>query len=460
MTELHELTAETAAAEIRARRVSPVELVDAVLDRIEDRDPALSGFATVTGDDARAAARAAETVVFTGGDLGAFHGVPYTMKDLIDLNGVPTIKGALPFADTVAEADSPAARLLRQAGAICVGKTSTPEFGWSFTTTSPVTGRTVNPWNPKRTAGGSSGGAAAALAAGMGPLAVATDGGGSIRLPAAFTGVVGLKPTSGRVPTYPPSDLGTLGHVGPMARCVRDAARLLDVLTGRTSAAPGPGLSACGQPVKHLRVGFSRTLNGGPVEPAVLDVVEAWVRDLAASGVAVSRFDLVIDGVEDSWDRLYAQSIARQVDGLTASDQELLSPELRAFVESTRSLPLGAGPEAELTRRAVVAQGEELMGEYDLVITPTTSVVAFDAQLSHPVSVAGQPVGLTDWARLTQVWNLTGFPAISLPAGVSPDGMPIGVQIAGPAHSDTVVLALADFAERTLGSRLASPIAP
>ncbi|WGX98171.1 amidase [Nocardioides sp. L-11A] len=457
--ELHELTAEAAAAEIRARRLSPVELVDAVLARIEKIDPGLSCFATVDADGARAAARAAEAQVTSGAELGALHGVPCSVKDLIDVRGLPTIRGAVPFADTVAQADAPAATLLRQAGAVCVGKTTTPEFGWSFITASPVTGRTLNPWRPDRTAGGSSGGAGAALAAGMGPLAVATDGGGSIRLPAAFTGVVGLKPTSGRVPTYPPSDLGTLGHLGPMARSVRDVARLLDVLTGHTGAEVGPMARACGRPVEHLRVGYSPALNGGPVDPEVRAVVDAWVAALVAAGVPVTRFDLVLDGVEDTWDRLYAQSITRQVDALPPSAQEQLSPQLRAFIDSTRALPRSAGPDAELVRRTVAARADAVLRDYDLVITPTTSTVAFDAGLEHPGTVAGVAVGLTDWARLTQVWNLTGFPAISLPAGTTADGLPVGVQIAGPTHGDAVVLALAAYAERALGPRLPRRVA-
>ncbi|UUW90113.1 amidase [Pimelobacter simplex] len=459
MTALHELTAEAAAAEIRARRLSPVELVDAVLDRIERLDPALSCFVSVDAEAARAAARAAEAAVVAGDELGALHGVPCSVKDLIDVQGLPTSRGALPFAGRVAQADAPAATLVRRAGAICVGKTTTPEFGWSFVTSSPVSGSTVNPWCPTRTAGGSSGGAGAALAAGLGPLAVATDGGGSIRLPAAFTGVVGLKPTSGRVPTYPPSDLGTLGHLGPMARSVRDVARLLDVLTGHTGSEPGPALRACGRPVEHLRIGYAPTINGAPVDPEVREVVETWVADLVGAGVAVTAFDLVVDGVEDTWDRLYAQSIARQVDALAPADRALLSPELRSFVDSTRGLPRSAGPDAELARRAVVAQGDALLREYDLVITPTTSTVAFDAGLAHPGTVAGQPVGLTDWTRLTQVWNLTGFPAISLPAGTASDGLPVGVQVAGPPQGDGVLLALAAFAERALGPRLPARVA-
>lgn len=452
--ELYELTAEEAAAEIRARRLSPVALVDAVLDRIDQLNEELSCFVTVDHAGARAAARVAEAEVLAGAELGSLHGVPYSVKDLIDVRGLPTTRGAVPFAATLAQADSPVTTLLRQAGAICVGKTTTPEFGWSFVTDSPLSGRTVNPWCADRTAGGSSGGAAAALAAGMGPIAVATDGGGSIRLPAAFVGVVGLKPTSGRVPTYPPSDLGTLGHLGPMARSVRDVARLLDVLTGHCSGGPGPMEQACDRPAEHLRIGYSASINEGPVDPDVRSVVDAWVSDVMATGISVTSFDLTIEGVEETWDRLYAQAITRQVDALDPSVRRQLSPQLRAFVDSAHALPRSAGPEAELTRRRVVAQADHVFGDFDLVITPTTSTVAFDASLEHPGTVGGKAVGLTDWARLTQVWNLTGFPAISVPAGLTDAGLPVGVQIAAPHNGEPALLALATFAERALGPRL------
>ncbi len=459
MSELHTLTAGEAVREIRERRLSPVELVEAILARIEERDPLLSCFASVAPDQAlEAAGRAAEAVV-RGEPLGSLHGVPYSMKDLIDVRGMVTTKGTLAFQDAWAHADAPAASLMRASGAICVGKTTTPEFGWSFTTTNPLTGRTVNPWDVSRTAGGSSGGAGAALAAGLGPLAVATDGGGSIRLPASFNGVVGLKPSSGTVPTYPPSDLGTLGHVGPMARCVRDVAILLDVLTGHGQD-EGPAERACQALPEGLRIAFSPTLNGAPVEDEVAGAVAGWVSELAATGLPVTRIDLRLDGVEECWDLLYSQSIARQVDALTAEERELLSDGLREFVDTTRLLPSSAGPDAELRRRALVRRAEESLAGVDLLITPTTSTVAFASRLDHPESVAGAPAGLTDWARLTQVWNLTGFPALSLPVGLDAEGLPIGVQVAGPLGGDHLVLALAAHAERVLGPRLPWAIAP
>lgn len=459
MSELHTLTAGQAAREIRERRLSPVELVESILARIHERDPMLSCFAGVAVEQSlEAAGRAAEAVV-RGEPLGSLHGVPYSMKDLIDVRGMVTAKGALAFRHVRASADAPAASLMRASGAICVGKTTTPEFGWSFTTTSPLTGRTANPWDATRTAGGSSGGAGAALAAGLGPLAVATDGGGSIRLPASFNGVVGLKPSSGTVPTYPPSDLGTLGHVGPMARCVGDVAILLDVLTGHVRG-EGPAERAGRTLPGGLRIAFAPTLNGGPVEEEVSGAVAGWAAELAASGVAVTEVDLRLDGVEECWDLLYSQSIARQVDALPTAAREQLSEELRRFVGTARELPHSAGPDAELRRRGLVRQAETALAEFDLLVMPTTSTVAFDLGLDHPHDIAGSPAGLTDWARLTQVWNLTGFPALSMPAGLDAEDLPIGVQIVGPLGSDHLVLALAAHAESALGPRLPWAIAP
>lgn len=245
-----------------------------------------------------------------------------------------------------------------------------------------------------------------------------------------------------------------------MARCVRDVAILLDVLTGHGREGEGPAERACQARPERLRIAFAPTLNGAPVEDEVAAAVAGWVAELAASGPVVTELDLRLDGVEECWDLLYSQSIARQVDALPAEARAQLSEELRRFVDSARRLPHSAGPDAELRRRALVRRAEESLAGVDLLITPTTSTVAFDARLDHPVDVAGVPAGLTDWARLTQVWNLTGFPALSLPAGLDAEGLPIGVQIVAPLGGDHLVLALAAHAERTLGPRLPWSIAP
>ena len=253
------------AALIRARAVSPVEATEAVLARIARRNPELNAYCTVMADEALAAAREAEGAVMRGAALGPLHGVPISIKDLTNVRGVPTTRGSRLYADAVPDEDAPATARVRAAGAIIVGKTNTPEFGWKGDTSNPLFGATRNPWDPAReaSAGGSSGGAAAAVAAGLAPLALGTDGAGSIRIPASFCGIVGLKQQLWRVPTAPASPVETLAHTGPLARTVRDAALLLDVIAGPDErdrlSLPSAGidwLAACEGGVRGLRVAW------------------------------------------------------------------------------------------------------------------------------------------------------------------------------------------------------------
>jgi len=266
-TDLCWLPATEMAAAIRARQLSPVELVDALIDRIHQLNPMLNAYCTLVEDAARHAAHAAEAAVLRGDDLGLLHGVPVSIKDLLFTRGVRTMRGSRIYEQFVPDQDAPAVAKLNASGAILLGKTTTPEFGWKGATDSLVTGVSRNPWNLARSCGGSSGGAAAAVAAGMGPLAVGTDGAGSIRIPASFCGIVGLKPSRGRVAVYPPSAVGFLSHAGPITRTVRDAALMLQAMAGPDERDLGSlpvdateYLLACEQAVRGLRVAWSPDL--------------------------------------------------------------------------------------------------------------------------------------------------------------------------------------------------------
>jgi aspartyl-tRNA(Asn)/glutamyl-tRNA(Gln) amidotransferase subunit A len=284
------------AAAIRARQLSPVELLDALLDHIHQHNPTLNAYCTLTEDAARQAALAAEAAVLRGDDLGLLHGVPVSVKDLLFTSGVRTMRGSRIYAQFVPDQDAPAVAKLKASGAILLGKTTTPEFGWKGATDSSVTGVSRNPWDLARSCGGSSGGAAAAVAAGMGPLAVGTDGAGSIRIPASFCGIVGLTPSRGRVAVYPPSAVGFLSHAGPMTRTVRDAALMLQVMAGPDERDLGslPGdameyLLECETAVRGLRVAWSADLGYAPVEPEIAQMCARAAQVLADLGCVVEE---------------------------------------------------------------------------------------------------------------------------------------------------------------------------
>src|SRR5215510_9092484 len=286
------------ATMIRAKQVSPVEVTRAVLDRIERVNPTLNAFCTLTADTALARAREAEAAVMRGGALGPLHGIPYSIKDLAFTKGIRTMSGSHIFATRVPDVDAPFVTRLREAGGVMLGKTATPEFGWKGMGDSPLTGSTRNPWNTAMTTGGSSAGAGAAAAAGLGPLHHGSDGAGSIRIPSAFCGIYGLKPSFGRVPMWPLSNNDNTTHHGPMTRTVVDAALMLSVMAGpddwdRTSleAAPDDYVGKLGTGVKGRRVAFSPTLDGLRVDPDVAAVVREAARAFETLGSTVDEVE-------------------------------------------------------------------------------------------------------------------------------------------------------------------------
>jgi len=444
------LPARDLAALIRTRAVSPVEVIDVVLARIERLNPRLNAFCTITAEEAREAAVAAEVAVMTGESLGPLHGVPVSVKDLVFTRRVLTTGGSRLFADHVPEEDAVCVERLKGAGAILVGKTNTPEFGHKGVTDNPLFGITRNPWNPELTPGGSSGGAAAAVAAGMGPLAVGTDGGGSIRIPASFCGIYGLKPSYGRVPQHP-TFRGWQGVsvTGPMTRTVRDAAVMLDVMAGaddrdaHSLPADGGGsyLAACDDGIAGLHVGWSPDLGHARVDPEVE----------ALCGEAAERFESLgchVEVVTPSWDdpeeifRVMAAAETHAAWGPAAAEgAERLDRSLVALLRFGATIGIEPYLRAAHRREDFWGEVQRFLARFDLLITPTVAVPPFPVGRPGVKEINGRPASPLGWIPFTFPFNLTGQPAATVPVGFTSSGLPVGLQIVGRRYGERTVLA-------------------
>lgn len=434
---------------IRQKSLSPVELMRAVLERIERVNPAVNAFCTVTAEAALAGARAAEAAVMRGEALGPLHGLPVSIKDLILTKGVRTMGGSHIFASRVPDVDPPLVRRLKAAGAILTGKTTSPEFGWVGLGDSPLTGSTRNPWNTAMNTGGSSAGAGAAAAAGLGPLHHGSDGAGSIRIPSAFCGVYGLKPSYGRVPQWPVSNNEYTTHHGPMTRTVADAALMLAVMAGpdewdRTSleAPPADYVGRLPEGIRGLRVAFSPTLDGLRVDPEVAAVVREAAGAFAGLGCTV-------DEVEPGWPQTY-ELIRTQWAAHYAGTHAQYLPEWRSRMDPG----LVACIEDGMRQSAVEYirwRGRKLeywdavrpfFERYDLLLTPSLSVAAFPSNRLNPEHwpAPERSWDWIGWASFSYPFNFTGQPAASVPAGFTPAGLPVGLQIVGRRFADLTVL--------------------
>jgi len=435
---------------VRDKAVSPVEVVDQVLARLARVNPRLNAYCTVAEEEAREAALAAEVSVMTGEELGPLHGVPVSIKDVVFTRRLRTTGGSRLYADHVPEEDAVVVERLKGAGAIILGKTNTPEFGHKGLTVNSLFGPTRNPWNPALTPGGSSGGAAAAVAAGLGPLAVGTDSGGSIRLPASFCGIYGLKPSFGRVPSGPgfPGGWETLSCSGPMTRTVRDAARMLDAIAGPDDrdrhslpAAAAAHLAACDAGVAGLSVAWSADLGRARVEPAVAALCEDAAVRFESLGCHVEVVMPTWDDPEESFRVIvaaeaYASWAERLGEGGAGLDRSLVA--LLRFGERVTAAQYLA---ALARRRELWTDVQRFLARFDLLITPTVAVTPFAAEGPFPTAIDGEPVSPLGWMPFTFPWNLTGQPAASVPVGFTEAGLPVGLQIVGRRHADGTVLA-------------------
>ncbi|WP_327699194.1 amidase [Streptomyces sp. NBC_00459] len=456
------------AALIRARRLSPVEAVQAVLARIERVGSPVNAFVTILPEQALAAAHRAEQQIMElpADELGALHGVPVTVKDLTDTAGVRTTYGSVHYKDHVPDRDGIGWARLKAAGAVLIGKTTTPEFGMGAVTDSPLTGVTNNPWDLTRTVGGSSGGAGAAVAAGLGPIAWGSDGGGSIRVPASCCGTVGLKASLGRIPVTGEWDVyGTVDISGPLTRTVADAALALQVTAGHDQDDPlslpasTVDFTRCldSASVRGLRVAYSPDLGHGPVDPEVRTIVEAAAHTFATTlGALVEEVTVDLpDPIQYFSDFWSPQALAALEDMVVGQgfDPELSNPIFAEFAQrGHRMSAVDYYRVAVLTRARIAAGFAAVFRDHDLLLTPTMPVAAFPhpGPEGGPVEIDGHPVRepVYDFHRFTEPPSHAGLPAITLPCGFTSDGLPVGLQIIGPHHADDAVLRAAAVYEQ------------
>ncbi|MEV7550309.1 amidase [Amycolatopsis sp. NPDC089917] len=447
------LTASELVAAYATGELSPVEATQNALRVIEERDGETNAYCLVDADGALEQAKASEARWRDGNPIGWLDGVPASIKDMFLTQGWPTLRGSRCIdPDQPWDVDSPVTARLRENGLVLLGKTTTPELAWKGVTDNTLTGITRNPHDLSTTAGGSSGGSAAAVAAGMGELSVGTDGGGSIRIPASFCGIVGLKPTHGRIPLFPASPFGPLSHAGPMARSVDDTALLLDVLAMpdyRDPAALAPPVStfreAVRRDVRGLNAAFSPTLGYVDVDPEIAAIVKSAVQALGDAGLHIEETDPGFADPKPAFDILWSTGAAKWLDTFPAGSETKVDPGLRKVWEFGKTFSASDYLSANAERAALGILMGEFHTRHDVLITPTLPIAAFEA--GHEVPPGSGLSGWPDWTPFTYPFNMTQQPAISVPAGRTSGGLPVGLQIVGPRHSDDLVLAVAKLLE-------------
>jgi aspartyl-tRNA(Asn)/glutamyl-tRNA(Gln) amidotransferase subunit A len=442
------LSAVELLARYRRKELSPVEVVRAVLERIDRHNSAVNAYCHVDAEGALRGARESEARWTAGAPKGNADGVPVGIKDNIVVAGMPARFGSRLTSGEPSAHDGPAVARLREQGAIIVGKTTLPEFGWKAVTDSPLTGVTRNPWDTRKTQGGSSGGAVAAVVLGMGALHLGTDGGGSIRIPAAFTGCYGLKPTRARVPVWPASPLGTLAHTGPLTRTVADAALALTIIAppderdvyAWTSPAPDFRLGL-DDGIAGLRVAYSPRLGYARyVDPEVETAVAGAARVFGELGARVEHADPDMGGDPvAAWDTLWWSSAASILQSHGERARELADPGLVAGAAQGFKTSAIDFIRAQLKRAELHGAFARFFQRYDLLLTPTMPLPAFEVGYLMPTS-GDWGDSWTDWCPFTYPFNLTQHPAASIPCGLTRGGLPIGLQIVGALGADALVL--------------------
>jgi amidase len=449
------------ARALRAREVSAREVVAAHLAQIERVNPAVNAVVTVIAERAMAEAVAADSQLASGAEIGPLHGLPVLHKDTHATAGVRTTHGSPLFADHVPDQDELVIARLRGVGAISLGKTNVPEFAAGSHTFNPVFGATHNPYDLSRSAGGSSGGAAAALACGMAPLAEGSDMGGSLRNPASFCNVVGLRPTPGRVPTWPTETAWSMLSVqGPMARTVADVALLLSVLAGPTDLSPialdepGAGFAAPLQrDLTGLRVAWSADLGGAvDVDAEVRDVVEAQVGVFAALGAQVEAASPDFTGADEVFRTLRAVAFEAGLGRLRDAHPESMKASVIWNVDQARSLTAADVARAARLQTELFHRAREFFDRFDVLVLPVSQVAPFPGDQEYPTQVAGiEQQTYLDWMRSSYFVTVLGAPALAVPAGFTPAGLPVGIQIVGRPRADRLVLEVGHAFEQVTG---------
>jgi aspartyl-tRNA(Asn)/glutamyl-tRNA(Gln) amidotransferase subunit A len=466
------MSATELVARYRRKTLSPVEATRAALDSITAHQQRLNAFCLIDVDAALASARAAEARWQSGTPMGLIDGVPTTIKDMFLTRGWPTLRGSRTISPLGPwDEDSPLVARLREQGAVLLGKTTQPEFGWKAVTDSPLTGVTRNPWNAAKTPGGSSGGAAVAAATGMGALHAGGDGAGSIRIPAAFCGIYGLKPSFGRVPNYPLKMPGSITHCGPMTRTVADSALMLTVMTG-PDARDGTALPyeardfriGLDDGVRGLRIAYSATLGYADVDAEVAAPLAQVAHSFADLGAIVDAVDPGFANPRPAFETYYYVRFAWLYDVLSPDQQQLLDPGIVQMAEVGRSYSARDLLVADAARAELRTCMSVFHNTYDLLLTPVVPLAAFDAGIEYP---PGRGYSRWfDWSPFTYPFNFTGQPAASVPCGLTSKGLPIALQIVGPSYRDDLVLrasraceALCPFTMPAVSSRQDSGIA-
>ena len=446
-TELCYLFAKEMAAAIRKKTLSPVEITEAILQRIEAFNPSLNAYWTVTADHAMDAARRAEDAVAKGDALGLLHGVPVSFKDSMMTKGVLTTLGSRTSAENVPDQDAPLVERMTAAGAIMLGKTTMPEFAWKAMTDSPLQGVTRNPWNLDHTPGGSTGGGSAQVAAGMGPIAMGTDGGGSIRIPASFAGIYGIKPTFGRVPYFPSPAFDALSHVGPLTRTVADAALALAAAAGphpadrqSLEAPPADYEGELGKGIKGLKVAWNPDLGYARVDPEVIDVTTEAARAFEDLGCHVEEVDPGFGDVIEYYRTMIRVGAATSLADLLPKWEKDMDPGLVNLARAGMGIRAVDFAKAQVERHRFYDRVRRFFDTYDLLLTPTVAVPPFKAGAPSPEPEHGHGEEWIEWAPFSFPFNLTHVPAASVPAGFTGTGLPIGLQIVGPRFAELAVL--------------------
>ena len=426
------------------KQLSPVEVVQASLDRAQALEPKLNSFVTLTPELALDAAKKAESAIMRGENTGLLQGLPISIKDVIPVKGVRFTTGSKAMANNIAQINGPVVERMMSAGACIIGKTTTSEFGAKAVGDSPLSGATRNPWNLTKTSGGSSAGATASVAAGVTPFSIATDGGGSIRIPCSFTGLFGIKAQFARVPLYPVSAATTLAHCGSVARTVRDAALLLTAESGFDArdpfsvAGPVPDyLGACEQSIKGMRIAWSPTLGYAWADPEVVAISEVAAKTFEKLGCEVELVEKVFD--EDPveiWSSEFYAGIATRLKPLLEKSPELLDPAVIDIVQRALKQTLEQYYTNVFKRYDFREKTRQFFEKYDLLLSPTLPVPAFDINRDLPIELEKSDRNVVSWVYYTYPFNLTGQPAASIPAGFTKSKLPVGLQMVARTHQE------------------------
>ncbi len=461
--EITNLTAQSMAKKIMTKELSPIEVVQSHLERIKQLNPKFNLFITIFEEEALKEAKEAEEEMMNSGVRGPLHGIPIALKDLTPVSGRLTTFGSPLFKDHIAQSEPTIVKRIRDAGAIIIGKTNTPEFGHKGTTDNLLAGPAKNPWDSTRTAGGSSGGSAAAVASKCVPLAEGSDGGGSIRIPSSLNGIIGLKPTFGRVPfdSSPINRFGTTQpfvHYGPMARSTEDAALLLSVMEGYepndpySVPVPESNLQQEMQMgVKGKKFAYTEDFGLYPYDPMILGPIEEAISTLRDQGAIVEKipfqFDMKLEELINFFNKMWFAGLASAYGSLYDRFPSQFSSSVSSMIESGRKLSAVELRETEMKRTQVWNIIQKELNRFDAILSPVVGVTAFSHQIEGPDHINGKASApISDW-MMTQLYNCTGHPAISIPVGLSHSGLPVGLQAASNKFNDSLLLRIAHTIE-------------